>query len=119
MPQFVDREVLKEVEVQKVVQLTTEKEVVKEVQVEKRIPVEVIHDRAVPTIEEKIVEIIKTVYDIEYREREVNVPFIKEVPKEIIQEKAVEIKKIIENIVQVPQVITRPVPVYETKTEPK
>jgi len=61
----------------------------------------------VPFIHEKIVELIKTIYDIEYREREVNVPLIHEVPKELIQQKAVEIKKIIESVVQVPQIITR------------
>lgn len=46
------------------------------------------------------------------------VPVKYEVPVEIIQEKAVEVKKIIETIVQVPQVVTKNVILYETRTVP-
>ena len=67
VPQFVDRQVVKTVEIEKVVALTTEKEILKEVEVERRIPVELIRDRDVPTNQEKMVELIRTVSDIEYR----------------------------------------------------
>lgn len=60
-----------------------------------------------PTIQEKIVELIHTIYDVEFREKEVMVPLVQEIPKEIIVEKAVEIQKIIEKILQVPQLITK------------
>jgi hypothetical protein len=48
----------------------------------------------------------------------VSIPLRQEIPKELIQQKAVEIKKIIENVIQVPQVITKEVVLYETKNEP-
>lgn len=76
-------------EVERIVNVATEREVPKVVEVEKRIPVEVIREREVRFIEEKIVELIRTIYDIEFRDKEVCVPVRYEVPKELIQQKAV------------------------------
>lgn len=76
-------------------------------EVERRIPYEVIREKEVPMIQDRIIEIMQTIYDIEYRDREVMVPMRYEIPKEILVEKAVEVQKIIERIVQVPQLITQ------------
>ena len=59
------------------------------------------------------------VREVEIRDREVIVPFTHEIPIEVIQEKAVEIKKFIESIMQVPQKIEINKILYETKTEIK
>jgi hypothetical protein len=56
---------------------------------------------------------------VQIRDREIVIPFKQQVPIELIQEKAVEIRKIIENIVQVPQVIEKQVTLYETKIVPE
>jgi hypothetical protein len=56
---------------------------------------------------------------VQIRDREIVIPFKQQVPVELIQEKAVEIRKIIENIVQVPQVIEKQVTLYETKIVPE
>lgn len=81
------------------------------------IAVEVIREREVNVIEEKIVDRVLTVREVEIKDREVVIPFKQEVPIEVIQEKAVEIKRIIENIVQVPQIIERDKILYEIRTE--
>lgn len=92
-----------------------ESQVIKEVEVERRIPVEVVVERDVPTIVEKIVEKLLTIRDVEIRDREVMMPYKHQEPVEIVQERAVEVRKIIENIIQVPQVIEKQVVLYETK----
>jgi hypothetical protein len=111
-PYIVKEKEIEIVEKEKIVVMNVEKEVIKEVQVEKRIPVEVIVEKDVPLIQEKIVDRIVTVRDIEIRDREVIIPFKHEIPVELIQEKAIEIRRIIENILQVPQVINKNVILY-------
>jgi hypothetical protein len=64
-------------------------EVIKEVQVERRIPVEVIVERDVPTIVEKIIEKLLTIHDLDIRDREVILPYKQQEPIELIQERAV------------------------------
>lgn len=56
-------------------------------------------------IREKIVDRLLTVREIEIKERHVVIPFKHEVPIEVIQQKAVEIQRIIERVVEVPQII--------------
>lgn len=119
IPYIVEKKEVEIVEKEKVVVMNVEKEVIKLVEVERKVPYEVIVEKEVPLIQEKIVDRVVTVRDIEIRDREVVIPFRHEVPVEIIQEKAVEIKKIIENILQVPQVINKNVILYETKIVPE
>lgn len=47
------------------------------------------------------------------------VPYKQQEPIELIQERAVEVRKVIENIVQVPQIIEKQTILYETKTVPE
>ena len=49
---------------------------------------------------------------MEVKEKQVIVPMKCEVPVELIQEKAIEVKKIIESILQVPQIVTKNVVLY-------
>lgn len=121
VPEIVERPVevvtIQPVEVERPVYLKIETEVMREVKVKEEVPVEVIHERDVLVVQEKIVDRVVTVREIEIRDREVVIPFRHEVPIEVIQERAVEIKKIIENIVQVPQIIERDKVLYETRIE--
>lgn len=91
----------------------------KEVEVERRIPFEVIREREVPFIQERLVEKVLTVNNVEIREKEVVLPMRIEVPVEIIQERAVDVKKVVETLVQVPQIVTKNVILYETRTVPE
>lgn len=118
VPYVVEKKVFEVVEKEKIVTMSVEKEVIKTVEVERRVPYEVVVEKEVPLIQEKVVDRLVTVRDIEIRDREVIIPFRHEIPVEIIKEKAVEIRKIIENIVQVPQVVTKNVVLTETKEVP-
>jgi hypothetical protein len=56
-------------------------------------------------IVEKIIERLLTIHDVEIHNREVILPYKYQEPVELVQERAVEVRKIIENILQIPQVI--------------
>lgn len=119
VPYPVEKRVVQIADRDKVVVMKEEHEVIREVEVERRVPVEVVHEREVPIIQEKIVERLLTVYDVQVRDREIVIPFKQQVPIELIQEKAVEIRRIVETIVQVPQVIEKQLTLYETRTVPE